>query len=79
MDTATIDGRPAVPVPGYPKDRMALGLSRKITMSPPHNILHIEYLANLDELPESGSLIICAPINFVGGYAGVVRCLGVLP
>lgn len=78
-DAATIDGRPQVPVPGYPKGRTPHGLAREITMSPPHHLLNIEYLANVDKLPERGSLVICAPINFVGGYAGVARCLGVLP
>ena len=78
-DTAAIDGCPAVRVPGYPKDRLAHGLAREIVMRPPHNILNIEYMANVDQLPESGSLIICAPINFVGGYAGLVRCLAILP
>lgn len=78
-DAATIDGWPGAPVPGYPKGRTPHGLAREVVMSPPYHILNIEYLANVDKLPESGALIICAPINFVGGYAGMVRCLAVLP
>ncbi len=78
-DAATIDGHPSVPVPGYPPDKLGHGLARETVMRPPHNILNIEYMANVDRLPESGSLIICAPINFVGGSGGMARCLAILP
>jgi len=78
-DTATIDGQPVIPVPGYPEDKMEHGLSRETVMKPPHNILNIEYMANISKLPESGALIIIAPINFVGGCGGTVRALAILP
>ncbi len=78
-DTNSISGSPSVLVPDFPKGRRAHSLAGDILMSPPHNILHMAYMANVDRLPESGSLIICAPINFVGGYGGTVRALAVLP
>lgn len=78
-DAPSIDGRPETPVPDYPTDRRPHGLSREILMRPGNDILNIEYLANVDKLPEAGSLIICAPINFAGGYAGTARILAVLP
>jgi len=78
-DGPAVDGRPKIPVPGYPGDRRPHGLPREILMRPGHDILIIEYLANVDKLPEAGSLIICAPINFAGGCGGIARILAVLP
>ena len=46
---------------------------------PPNDVIIIEYLANLDKLPEAGALIIAAPINFVGGAQGTARIMAVLP
>jgi kynurenine formamidase len=46
---------------------------------PPNDVIIIEYLANVDKLPEAGALIIAAPINFVGGAQGTARIMAVLP
>jgi kynurenine formamidase len=46
---------------------------------PPSDVIIIEYLANVDKLPEAGALIIAAPINFVGGAQGTARIMAVLP
>jgi kynurenine formamidase len=46
---------------------------------PPNDVIIIEYLANVDKLPESGALIIAAPINFVDGAQGTARIMAVLP
>jgi kynurenine formamidase len=46
---------------------------------PPNNVIIIEYLANVDKLPESGALIIAAPINFVDGAQGTARIMAVFP
>lgn len=46
---------------------------------PPNDVIIIEYLANLDKLPEAGALLIAAPINFVGGAQGTARIMAVLP
>jgi kynurenine formamidase len=78
-DAPTADGRPRIPVPNYPQDRRPHGLPREILMRPGNDILFIGYLANVDKLPEVGSLIICAPINFVRGSGGMARILAVLP
>lgn len=52
---------------------------RDVVQRPPHDVIIIEYLANVDKLPEAGALIIAAPINFVDGAQGTARILGVLP
>jgi kynurenine formamidase len=52
---------------------------RDIVQCSPNDVIIIEYLANLDKLPEAGALIIAAPINFVDGAQGTARILGVLP
>jgi kynurenine formamidase len=46
---------------------------------PLNDVIIIEYLANIDELPEAGTLLIAAPINFVNGAQGTARILAVLP
>jgi len=46
---------------------------------PPNDVIIIEYLANVDKLPEAGALIIAAPINFVDGAQGTARIMAVLP
>jgi kynurenine formamidase len=78
-DAATIDGNPIIPVPDYPKGRLSHGLARETLMKPGNDILNIEYLANVDKLPEFGSFIFCAPINFVGGSGGTARIFVILP
>ena len=78
-ETATIDGQPHADVPGYPAGRLPHEIAREIIMQPPHNILIIEYMANVDRLPEAGSVIVCAPVNFVGGSGGMVRGIAFLP
>lgn len=52
---------------------------RDMVQRPPHDVIIIEYLANLDKLPEAGALLIAAPINFVDGAQGTARILAVLP
>jgi kynurenine formamidase len=52
---------------------------RDAVQRPPNDVIIIEYLANTEKLPESGALIIAAPINFVGGAQGIARILAVLP
>ena len=52
---------------------------RDIAQGPPNDVIIIEYIANVDKLPEAGALIIATPINFVGGAQGTARILGVLP
>ncbi|HBY57494.1 MAG TPA: hypothetical protein DEG96_06505 [Candidatus Atribacteria bacterium] len=52
---------------------------RDIVQCPPNDVIIIEYLANVEKLPESGALIIAAPINFVDGAQGTARILAVLP
>ena len=52
---------------------------RDIVQRPPHDVIIIEYLANVGKLPEAGALIIAAPINFVEGAQGAARILAVLP
>ncbi len=52
---------------------------RDAVQRPPNDVIIIEYLANTERLPESGALIIAAPINFVGGAQGMARILAVLP
>jgi kynurenine formamidase len=52
---------------------------RDAVQRPPNDVIIIEYLANVDKLPEFGALIIAAPINFVDGAQGTARILGVLP
>jgi len=61
------------------KRPFANGPTRDILQAPPNDILYISYMANVDKLPERGVLIIAAPINFKGGYAGTVRALAVIP
>jgi len=78
-DCAMIDGQPEVKTPNYPEGKFPHGLAREITMQPPRNILNVEYMANTSKLPESGALIIIAPINWVGGCGGTVRALAILP
>jgi kynurenine formamidase len=53
--------------------------SRDIVQDPETDIIIIEYLANVDSLPESGALIIAAPINFTNAAQATARILGVLP
>lgn len=60
--------RPILPAP-----------SRDILQNPKNDVIIIEYLANVDKLPQSGALIIAAPINFVNGAQGTARIIGVLP
>jgi len=52
---------------------------RDIVQAPPNDVIIIEYLANVHLLPESGALLIAAPINFVAGAQGTARILAVLP
>jgi len=52
---------------------------RDAVQRPPHDVIVIEYLANVDKLPEAGALLIAAPINFVDGAQGTARILAVLP
>ncbi len=40
---------------------------------------HLENLANLDQLPESGASLIAAPIKLEGGSGGPVRVFALLP
>ena len=52
---------------------------RDVVQRPPNDVIIIEYLANVDKLPEAGALIIAAPINFVDGVQGTACILGILP
>jgi kynurenine formamidase len=45
----------------------------------PANLFNLENVANLDELPESGSFLIAAPIKLEGGSGGPVRIFALLP
>jgi kynurenine formamidase len=45
----------------------------------PAGLYHLENLANLDELPESGAFIIAAPIKLEGGSGGACRVFAILP
>ena len=40
---------------------------------------HLENMANVQELPESGAFLIVAPIKIAGGSGGQVRIFGVIP
>lgn len=42
-------------------------------------IYHLENLANLSALPESGAFLIVAPIKLAGGSGGPVRVFAILP
>lgn len=52
---------------------------RDAAQRPPNDVIIIEYLANVNKLPEAGALLIAAPINFVDGAQGTTRILAVLP
>jgi len=45
----------------------------------PANLYHLENLANLDQLPESGAFLIAAPIKLEGGSGGPCRVFALLP
>jgi kynurenine formamidase len=45
----------------------------------PANLYHLENLANLDQLPESGAFIIAAPIKLEGGSGGPCRVFALMP
>jgi kynurenine formamidase len=49
--------------------RLALGAS----------LYHLENLADLSEIPESGAFLIAAPIKLEGGSGGPVRVFALLP
>jgi len=40
-----------------------------------HNVYHLENVANLDQVPAAGALVIAAPIKLEGGSGGPVRIL----
>jgi kynurenine formamidase len=40
---------------------------------------HLENLADLSEMPESGAFLIVAPIKLEGGSGGAVRVFALLP
>lgn len=42
-------------------------------------LYHLENLADLTELPESGAFLIAAPIKLEGGSGGPVRVFAILP
>ena len=42
-------------------------------------LYHLENLADLSELPESGAFVIAAPIKLEGGSGGPVRVFALLP
>ena len=41
-------------------------------------LFHLENLANLDQLPEAGAFLICAPIKLEGGSGGPVRVFALI-
>jgi kynurenine formamidase len=45
----------------------------------PAGLFHLENLANLDKLPETGAFIIAAPIKLEGGSGGPCRVFAILP
>lgn len=45
----------------------------------PAGLYNLENLANLDQLPEAGALLIAAPIKIEGGSGGPVRVFAILP
>lgn len=45
----------------------------------PAGLFHLENVANLDQLPESGAFVIAAPIKLEGGSGGAVRIFAILP
>jgi kynurenine formamidase len=45
----------------------------------PAGLYNLENLANLDQLPESGAMLIAAPIKLEGGSGGPVRVFALLP
>ncbi len=53
----------------YPVHRLALGAG----------LFHLENLADMSELPETGAFLIVAPIKLEGGSGGPVRVFALLP
>ncbi len=49
------------------------------TLSHGAGLYHLENLANLSALPESGALLIVAPIKLAGGSGGPARVFAILP
>lgn len=39
----------------------------------PHNVYHLENVANLGRAPEAGGLVVVAPVKLEGGSGGPVR------
>ncbi|TAK29455.1 MAG: cyclase family protein [Chloroflexota bacterium] len=52
---------------------------RDVVQRPPNDVIILEYLANLEKVPESGALVIAAPVNLADGAQGMARVLAVLP
>ena len=77
-DLPVVDG-PALRAKYHGSRPFATVPVRDILQGPPNDVIIIEYLANVDLLPEAGALIIAAPINFVDGAQATARILAVLP
>ena len=65
IDTLSIDYGPSTDFPVH-----------QYTMS--HSIYHLENVANLDHVPESGAIVVAAPIKLEGGSGGPVRILALV-
>ncbi|MGH9498659.1 MAG: cyclase family protein [Terriglobales bacterium] len=65
IDTLSIDYGPSTDFPVH-----------QYTMA--HSIYHLENVANLENVPASGALIVAAPIKLEGGSGGPVRILALV-
>jgi kynurenine formamidase len=65
IDTLSIDYGPSKDFPVH-----------QYTLS--HSLYHLENLANLDKAPESGALVVVAPMKLEGGSGGPVRVLALV-
>lgn len=77
-DLPVVEG-PALRAQGRSRRPLGPVPVRDIVQTPPRDVVILEYLANLHLLPESGALLIAAPINFVGGAQATARVLAILP
>ncbi len=65
IDTLSVDYGPS---PGFPVHQYTMA----------HSVYHLEDVANLDQVPASGAMVIVAPIKLEGGSGAPVRILALL-
>jgi kynurenine formamidase len=65
IDTLSIDYGPST---DFPVHQYTMG----------HSIYHLENVANLDQVPASGAVVVAAPIKLEGGSGGPVRILALV-